>query len=263
MAAEQPRGLRPLRGHHPARDGRRPVRREKGRPETPCYRCQSCSGLRRPVEFADAVVRGVITRYLAREDAGDLLPSPRAGPDRAALEAERTALRGRRAVQLRLHAEGSVDDDELKTALETFGARLAVISAELENTGRHSVLTGIAGRPDAAQVWDRLTLGLRREVIRACCEDPPVVFLPGKPPDVFNPELIKLNIEAGPGRCARRGCASGLSPPSQRAQERLSPVQIPCTTVHERGAGRSSRRGPPGPSAAPPPPRGPRNWRSR
>jgi hypothetical protein len=122
-----------------------------------------------------------------------------AGPDRAALEAERTALRGRRAVQLRLHAEGSIDDDELKTALETFGARLAVISAELENTGRHSVLTGIAGRPDAAQVWDGLTLGLRREVIRACCEDPPVVFLPGKPPDVFNPELIKLNIKGTPG----------------------------------------------------------------
>lgn len=145
------------------------------------------------------MVRGVITRYLAREDAGDLLPSPRAGPDRAALEAERTALRGRRAVQLRLHAEGSIDDDELKTALETFGARLAVISAELENTGRHSVLTGIAGRPDAAQVWDGLTLGLRREVIRACCEDPPVVFLPGKPPDVFNPELIKLNIKGTPG----------------------------------------------------------------
>ena len=172
---------------------------KEGQPETPCYRCRSCSGLRRPVEFADAVVRGVITRYLAREDAGDLLPSPRAGPDRAALEAERTALRGRRAVQLRLHAEGSIDDDELKTALETFGARLAVISAELENTGRHSVLTGIAGRPDAAQVWDGLTLGLRREVIRACCEDPPVVFLPGKPPDVFNPELIKLNIKGTPG----------------------------------------------------------------
>ena len=37
---------------------------KRGRPEVPCYRCRSCSGLRRPVPFADAVAAGVITRYL-------------------------------------------------------------------------------------------------------------------------------------------------------------------------------------------------------
>jgi site-specific DNA recombinase len=162
----------------------------------PCYRCRSCSAApRRPAEFADKVVTTIITRYLAREDAGDLLPAAAPGIDPAALEQERTELRGRRLVQLRMHAEGSIEDDELKVTLETFRAREAAIDAELASIGEHSPLAGIAGRPDAAEIWEGLTLGLRREIIRACCDEPPVLFIPPKAPGaVYDPELIKVNL---------------------------------------------------------------------
>jgi short chain dehydrogenase len=60
-----------------------------------------------PVEFADLVVRTIIVRFLEREDVGDFLPSPMPGVSPAALEQERASLRARRAVPLRMHAEGT------------------------------------------------------------------------------------------------------------------------------------------------------------
>lgn len=168
---------------------------KQDRPAIPCYRCRTCSGLRRPVEFADRVVSEVITRYLAQEDAGDLLPAPAPGINRAALEQERSALRARRLVQLGMHAQGTIDEGELKTTLEAFRAREAAISAELDSAGERSPLAGIAGRPDASEIWEGLTLGLKREIIRTCCDAPPVVFLHGKPPDVFDPGLITVNLK--------------------------------------------------------------------
>lgn len=161
---------------------------------TPCYRCRSCSGTRRPVEFADTVVIAIITRYLAREDAGDLLPRSAPETDPAALKLERASLRSRRLVQLQMHAEGTIDDEELRHVLATFRAREAAIDAEIGSVGERSPLAGIAGRADAAQVWEGLTLGLKREVIRACCDDPPVVFDHGEPGDALNPGLIRVNL---------------------------------------------------------------------
>ena len=158
------------------------------------YVCRSCSGMRRPAEFADRVVSTIITRYLAREDAGDLLPPPAPGADPAALEAERASLRARRAVQLRLHAEGTIDDGELATTLETFRARDTAIVAELAAVGEHSPLAGIAGRRDAAEIWEGLTLGLRRQVIRACCGTPAIVFAHGTAADAYDPRLIIVNL---------------------------------------------------------------------
>lgn len=49
------------------------------------------------------------------------------GVSPAALAQERTALRARRAVQLRMHAEGG-HDGELKASMETFRAREAAIA---------------------------------------------------------------------------------------------------------------------------------------
>jgi hypothetical protein len=116
---------------------------------TRCCRCQSCPGMRRPIELVGLVAGTIIVRFLEREDAGDLLPSPMPGVSPAALEQERTSLRASRAVQLRMHPEGRYDG-ELKASMETFRAREAAIAAELASIGEHSPLGAIAGRPDAA-----------------------------------------------------------------------------------------------------------------
>ncbi len=55
-------------------------------------------------------------------------------------------------------------------------------------------LAGIAGRPDAAQIWDGLTLGLKGQVIRACCQVPPVEFIAGTTAEIYDPELITVNL---------------------------------------------------------------------
>jgi len=55
-------------------------------------------------------------------------------------------------------------------------------------------LAGTAGRPDAAQIWDGLTLGLKRQVIRACCQVPPVEFIAGTTAGTDDPELITVNL---------------------------------------------------------------------
>jgi hypothetical protein len=86
------------------------------------------------------------------------------------------------------------DDGELKASMETFRAREAAIAAELASIGEHSPLVGIAGRPDAAQIWEGLTLGLKRQVIRACCQVPPVEFIVGTTAEIYDPELVTVNL---------------------------------------------------------------------
>jgi hypothetical protein len=86
-----------------------------------------------------------------------------------------------------MHAEGRIDDSELKASMETFRAREAAIAAERASTGEHSPLAGTAGRPDAAQIWDGLTLGLKRHATRACCQVSPVEFIAGTTAGTYDP----------------------------------------------------------------------------
>ena len=106
----------------------------------------------------------------------------------AALEQERASLRARRAAQLRMHAEWPIDDGELKASMETFRAREAALAAELASIGEHSPLAGTAGRRDAGRIWEGLTLGLKRQVIRACCPVPPAEFIAGTTAETYDPQ---------------------------------------------------------------------------
>ena len=78
--------------------------------------------------------------------------------------------------------------------METFRTHEAAFAAELASTGEHSPLAGTAGRPDAAQIRDGLTLGLKRHVIRACCHVPPVGFIAGTTAETYDPELITVSL---------------------------------------------------------------------
>jgi hypothetical protein len=147
-----------------------------------------------PVEFADLVVNTIIVRFLEREDSGDLLPSSMSEVRSAALEQEHTSLPARRAVQLRMHADGAIDGGELKAWHgDVPGAR-----------DRHR---GGAGVPPASTPrWrespgvptpcrsGRAAPGLGRQVIRAYCQVPPDEFTAGATAEVYDPELITVNL---------------------------------------------------------------------
>jgi hypothetical protein len=55
-------------------------------------------------------------------------------------------------------------------------------------------VAGIAGRPGAARIREGLPLGLKRQVIRACCQVPPVEFIVGTAAETYDPELITVNL---------------------------------------------------------------------
>jgi hypothetical protein len=72
--------------------------------------------------------------------------------------------------------------------MQTVRAREAAIAAERAFIGEHSSLAGTAGRPDAAQIRDGLTSGLKRHAIRACCQVPPVEFIAATTAGTYDPQ---------------------------------------------------------------------------
>lgn len=143
-----------------------------GRADNPTYHCFSVTGgpnhLRRAALPVDDMVSRVITGRLAMPDAAGLLPSAgRPDVDVRALRAEQAALRELLDEQARLHARRIIDERQLAAGSIELRGRLAGIGAQLEAAAPVSPLAGIAGRPDAADVWAGLDLGRKREIVKA------------------------------------------------------------------------------------------------
>ena len=133
------------------------------------YHCRFTGcGSRISVDLADAWVTARVLARLSRPDAADLLPGtdPGAGTDVRALEREQTVLRARKITQARMHALGQIDDDELREGSAALRDRLDAIGRQLAAAREKSPLDGIAGSPDAAQIWERMTLGRKRAILR-------------------------------------------------------------------------------------------------
>ena len=131
------------------------------------YHCQQRGcGSRIRVDLADAWVTARIVARLKRPDAVDLLPRPATDTDTRALEREQAALRARKTSQARLHALGQIDDEELAEGSAAIRERLEVIGRQLAAAREKSPIDGIAGRPDAAEIWEKMTLGLKRAILR-------------------------------------------------------------------------------------------------
>jgi hypothetical protein len=75
-------------------------------------------------------------------------------------------LKARKSSQVRMHAAGLIDEEELAEGSAAVRERLAVIESQLD-TGPRSPLEAIAGRADAERIWHAMPLGLRREIVRA------------------------------------------------------------------------------------------------
>ncbi len=69
--------------------------------------------------------------------------------------------------QARLHARGVIDGQQLAAGSEELRARLSPAEGKLSALETASPLAGIAGRPDAAEIWRGLDLGRKRAMLRA------------------------------------------------------------------------------------------------
>lgn len=168
-----------------------------GRADNPAYQCQAASRgvshLRRAVHPADDFVTRVITGRLARPDAVSLLPQDgRPGTDVAALRKEAAALRELLDQQARLHARRIIDDRQLEAGSIELRGRLDEVGQQLTASAGTSPLAGIAGHPDAAEIFRGFDLGRQREIVKAMVT---VTLLPvGKRSGrVFDPDTVRID----------------------------------------------------------------------
>jgi hypothetical protein len=139
-----------------------------GRKQAPAYRCsgprEHCA---RSAPALDAYVTAIVVTRLSRPDAADLLAPPvveRSGPspsDRA------NALRAKITEAKQLWRDGTDTTAEYREHKRELDAELAKVNAELTASAGVDPLAGLAGNPDAAAVWARLSLGRRRAIVDA------------------------------------------------------------------------------------------------
>ena len=132
------------------------------------YRCRGCDGQLHDGDQADRFVTEYMCGWLSGPEAADLLPRHSTVPrtDREALEREEARLITKMETQAALHAADDITDTQLITGTKILKERLATVRAELRDTNQYSPLSRIAGRKDARQVWENLTLGYRRAILR-------------------------------------------------------------------------------------------------
>jgi DNA invertase Pin-like site-specific DNA recombinase len=116
------------------------------------------------------VTATIITR-LALPDAARLLAAPDGtGADVAALASEAAKLRQRKTMLAGLLAADEMDEDEWRTASKVVKDKLATLEAKLTAAAEHAPsapAATLAGREDAAALWQALDLEAKRAVIRS------------------------------------------------------------------------------------------------
>ena len=120
----------------------------------------------------------MIVARLSQPDITDLLKPPPSipVPDAKRLRGEARKLRDRKASQMKMHAAGLIDDNDLLVGLREIKERLAVIDAQVATSNKPDPLAEFRDKP-AEVVWERLSLPRRREVVKLLVR---VEFLPVK-----------------------------------------------------------------------------------
>ena len=142
------------------------------------YRCRDCDGLYIRANEADRFVTEYICAWLSQPEAADLLPRHSNVPQtsREALEREETRLLGKLETQARMHAMDEITDTQLAAGSKILSEKLATVRAELRESIMHSPIAMLAGREDAREVFEGLTLGYQRAVLQLLVD---ITFNPG------------------------------------------------------------------------------------
>lgn len=143
-----------------------------GKRDRPIYVCQtrgSKGHATAPQAELDDLVERLAVVILAR-DAADLIKPSRATVDAGKLRGELAVVRERKAQLGEDHDAGLVDRAEYVRRAKKLQVRIEDLDRQLADVADVSPLAAFAGveSEDAArEVWDRLAIGTRREIIRA------------------------------------------------------------------------------------------------
>lgn len=129
------------------------------------YRCSVTMGhIARSSVPIDAYVSAVMIERLSRPDVADLLVDD-TRPDIGELTTQDKALGARLERLATMHADGEIDDSQLRTGTARLREKRRVIWEQMTDTGRAAVLRPFTeGRP-AADVWAELGVDRQRAVI--------------------------------------------------------------------------------------------------
>ena len=182
----------------------------------PSYACSQRGHLRRHAPALDAYIAGLTVERLSRPDVASLLrPPPRPGTNTRGLRAEARKLRDRKRAQMRLHAAGAIDDDDLATGMKEIRDRLAAIGSQLAAATEPDPLAEFRDRP-AAAVWAALPLPRKRAVVKLLMR---VTILPAtrhapastRPASTSNGSTADRRRRVGPGPDTGQSIRSGIS----------------------------------------------------
>lgn len=129
------------------------------------YTCRQGYHLKRNARNTDAYVEEIIVEYLDRYGRDILKPRVRKDIDTSELRAEAKKLRERKTTQLRMHAEGLIDDSDLARTLRNIKDRLTVIDAQLAASDEPDPLAEFRDKP-AETVWKSLPLARKRAIVK-------------------------------------------------------------------------------------------------
>jgi site-specific DNA recombinase len=132
------------------------------------YICREEGHLARAAVPCDEYVEANVIARLEQPEAADLLIPP-AGADKSVTDLRRevAALRELLNEQARLHARGVIDGQQLAAGSAELRSRLGSAEGKLSAFEATSPLAGIAGHPDAAEIWRGLDLGRKRAILKA------------------------------------------------------------------------------------------------
>jgi site-specific DNA recombinase len=130
--------------------------------------------LGRAALMVDEFVEAALVARLSRPDAADLIPAE-GEVDARAMREEASSLRELLDDLARSFARRRIDRRQMEAGSAELRARLTEVDAALAVAAATSPLSGIAGRPDAVEVWAALDVGRKRAMLRALAD---VTLLP-------------------------------------------------------------------------------------
>jgi DNA invertase Pin-like site-specific DNA recombinase len=161
----------------------------------PVYRCRVNGGgcpTRSVADLDEWVIETLISR-LSRDDAVNLLPTDAStGVDREALQVEIKALRQRKLDLGDMFENGEIDRAQFARTSTRLQSKIDSAQQTLNGSLTVSPLAPLVaaqGERGVREAWDRMSLGTRREVVKALMT---VTILPGVTGRTFDPAAVKI-----------------------------------------------------------------------
>lgn len=155
------------------------------------YRCATRKHIARSVEELNEHIEDIVLDLLPRPESVSLVAADRSSA--AECHAEAAAIVARRKKLGVMFADGQIDGATLRAGTERTDDLMAEVDEKLSALTAGSALDGIAGRADAAQVWQTLSVDRKRAVIDALMT---ITLLPSKRGGHggtrFNPDTVRV-----------------------------------------------------------------------